>query len=219
MSDSALGASDLRTRRSKAALVRAVGELLDSGDTRPSITNVVALAGTSRPTFYQHFGDVAALQRAAAHEELDLVFAQIDPIDLTGPRWEAALQDLMTLVVERIDQRRDFFASVMAGPAAFDVLSDTVAIVADRIIARSPSVAASGSSGSPGSPGSPAAADVSRFLAAGTVWLLLDWVGRAGAEPATESAAEVAFLNTQLLLVGLAFLDAGQTQTLGKALS
>lgn len=216
MLDSALGASDLRTRRSKAALVRAVGELLDSGDTRPSITNVVALAGTSRPTFYQHFGDVAALQRAAAHEELDLVFAQIDPIDLTGPGWERALQDLMTLVVERIDQRRDFFASVMAGPAAFDVLSDTVAIVADRIIARSPSVAASGSSGSPGSP---AAADVSRFLAAGTVWLLLDWVGRAGAEPATESAAEVAFLNTQLLLVGLAFLDAGQTQTLGKALS
>ena len=51
MLDSALGASDLRTRRSKAALVRAVGELLDSGDTRPSITNVVALAGTSRPTF------------------------------------------------------------------------------------------------------------------------------------------------------------------------
>lgn len=199
-----MGADDLRTRRSKAALVRAIGELLDSGDTQPTVTNVVALAGTSRPTFYQHFGDLAGLQRAAVRAELDLVFAHIDPIDLTRPDWESALQDFVTLVVERIDRRRGFFAAVMAGPAAFDVLGDTVAIVAERIIDRSPSAAASGS---------PASADVSRFLAAGTVWLLLDWVRRTDAE----SAAELAFLNTQLLVVGIAFLRARQAPSLGKA--
>src|SRR5699024_12612624 len=71
--------SNPRAERSKAALVEAMTDALDAyepGDSL-SIAEISRAAGVSRPTLYQHFGDLPNLMRAAAMVRLVALFESV----------------------------------------------------------------------------------------------------------------------------------------------
>jgi AcrR family transcriptional regulator len=54
-------AMDARMIRSRAAIIQAIASLLDDRDVADiTITDVVKAAEVTRPTYYQHFPDIAA---------------------------------------------------------------------------------------------------------------------------------------------------------------
>lgn len=179
---SSTAVTDPRALRSRAALLSAATALLEAGRSDATVTDVVTRAGTSRPTFYQHFGDLPTLQRAAAHERLEEAFAPIivpTGADAASPD---SIHSALTGLLTRLLPHRAFYAAVLDGPAAVAVLEDTVEFVTERILRVSPlaSTALSPSQG--------------RFLAAGAIWLIRDWLFQPDPESADVTSARIAAL-------------------------
>ncbi|MDU6928100.1 MAG: TetR family transcriptional regulator, partial [Dermabacter sp.] len=57
---------DPRAQKSRESLIRVMVDALDENPQPPSVSELVRRAGASRPTFYQHFGDIPTLMHAAA---------------------------------------------------------------------------------------------------------------------------------------------------------
>ena len=102
--------------RSRAALIGGVDELLTQLPAAEiSVTDVVAAAGMSRPTFYQHFTDLGSAFAAAGLARLTAMFAEIDPV---AP---GELAEKFAEVVGRMEQHAKFYSRVQdsQGGAAF----------------------------------------------------------------------------------------------------
>lgn len=167
---------DPRSARSMAALLEAATSLIDSGAMDATITDVVALAGTSRPTFYQHFGDLPTLQRAAARARLDAAYAPVRTPDYSSPTWPQDLHTEITGLLERLHAHAPFYTRVLDGPASSDAFEDAVSYIAERMLGTTPRTALGGE---------PLAPHAARFLAAGAAWLFRDWLRHDHAEPAS----------------------------------
>ncbi|BDV32372.1 TetR/AcrR family transcriptional regulator [Microbacterium terricola] len=174
---------DPRWTRSRAALIAAVTTLLDEGRA-PSITDIVATAGVSRPTFYQHFGDVPTACGAAGLERLRSQFESIPgPVD--SGQGEDEVIATMTRLLEHLLAHRVFYCAVLNEAGERALTEGIVAFLVDRIVHVSPFGARLRAR-----PG-PHTSDRVTALAAGLVWLIIGWLTRDEPEPAAQMAARV----------------------------
>lgn len=150
---------DPRYARSRAALLAAIGDLLTERDLRDiAVTDVVARAQVSRPTFYQHFADLADLAHAAALARLESVFDEVDEAACTEPPAREALLALLT----RLDTHRNFYRHALAAAGTQQLFDAIVGVVRTRILAKSPL--------------SPVDPDVATVMSGGLTWLISRWL-------------------------------------------
>lgn len=179
--DMSLTREDPRWTRSRATLIDAVTALVDAGQS-PTITDVVSRAGVSRPTFYQHFGDLSTALSSAALERVEAQFAVIPPtfdsVDLESTR------TTVTALLTHLQEHRAFYRAVLSDSSAREFTGSVVEFVASRIVAVSPLRA------DPAEKVTVLMADRTTVLAAGFVWLLTEWLTRTDED--AESVDEMA---------------------------
>jgi len=156
--------------RSRTALIGAMTALLDERDLdRLSITLVVQAAGVTRPTFYQHYADLAGLASDAAITRLDAEFERHEPSP-AAEGWLEAAEPVVGRLLQHLAEHRDFYRRVFYGSAARPVMDAAVELVVRRILERSPfgDVVAE--------PGSEETRDRVVIVSGGIVWLLSKWL-------------------------------------------
>jgi AcrR family transcriptional regulator len=132
---------DARLIRTRAALVDAITELLDE---RPvseiTISDLVRRAQVTRPTFYQHFSDIAAVARAALIERLQSSFPPQHLIreweELDPTSWE--LEQTITGILSHIVHHSLFYRRVLHGAGSFPLYEDLCDFIEAELMTRSP---------------------------------------------------------------------------------
>lgn len=175
---------DPRWTRSRSAQLAAITTLLDSG-ALPSVTDVVAEAGVSRPTFYQHFGDLPSAYAEAALERIQGEFDRFSAPDPEGELELDALLNVITALVAHLLEHRTFYCSILNESGARVVSDRVVEFIANRIIDISPL-------------GAPIRADRDdeaddqiTTLAAGIFWLISHWLLSDEPQTAERMAARI----------------------------
>lgn len=187
--------TDPRLTRSREVLLAAITTSLDRpGDEQPSITELCAAAGVSRPTFYQHFGDVDSLVEAAAVDRMHALFAAVVPV-ASGDEWERAVPRVVEGLLDGLLVHDHFYRRVLSGGTARSVQESVVAFLAQRLLTFSPLAAED-----PG--GDHARVErFATFLAAGTTWLVVGWLLEGDSRrPVADAATDIA----ELLVTGVA---------------
>ncbi len=183
--------------RSLAPLVDAVTAVLDEGSQRgadPAALNVADIArraGVSRPTFYKYFRDVPALVRAAALQRMEATFERVPAVEI-GDTWTIFARDtFQTLLTDLAERRRFYLSAIALNPT--DVASDFVRYISHRLLAHSPLGPIIHRRKGPDT-----AAERAEFLAAGTVWLVQQWLA-SSTDPLGEVPEMVERLSALLL--------------------
>jgi AcrR family transcriptional regulator len=128
---------DPRIARSRDALITATLSLLESGAGKvPSVTEVCEKAQTSRPTFYQHFGDMTSLVAAAVERRLDATFSSVVP--RPGEQGADRTHDVIRALLDLIMDDKTLYRGVLEGPAASAAQGRIVSYVVDRLLTVSP---------------------------------------------------------------------------------
>lgn len=160
--------TDPRAIRSRAALVTIAEQLLDEAHAEElTVTEVAARAGVSRPTFYQHFADVSALIASAVVADLERSFARSDArfTDKSGVEF---LHGTNRMLLEQVSLRRDVYRRVLRGSSSYVVLSATVGYISTRMSEHV--------LGAHLASGRRADEDRITAVAAGSTWLVLQWL-------------------------------------------
>lgn len=160
-------ATDPRATRSRQALIQAATRILDAAPTPDlGVSDIVREAGVSRPTFYQHFGDTAALIQAATITRLCEIFSVAKPLTL-GTSWTEFARENFRAILAEMNKNRTFYTNVLEGVGGYNASNDTVEIVARRILDNSPLGPVLKSQRSPLSP-----KEHAHFMSAGAIWLI-----------------------------------------------
>ncbi|MBS3180385.1 MULTISPECIES: TetR/AcrR family transcriptional regulator [unclassified Pseudoclavibacter] len=162
---------DARFVRSRAALIAAVVELLDEGRdaAQLSITDIVGRAGVSRPTFYKHFDDTAALIREAALRRLQSAFDRIPSVG-DDPSWPTFVRGTLRALLHELDADAPFYRAALE--SSFGLLTgDVIAYLATRLLESSPLGPVIRRRPGPDTP-----RDRAEFLAAGAMWHVTRWL-------------------------------------------
>ncbi len=132
---------DPRAQKSRESLIRVMIDALDENPQPPSVSELVRRAGASRPTFYQHFGDIPTLMHAAAMERLEEVFAMLpqqasDPTDPTGhpDNWAHFAAENVTALFTHLSENRAFYLAVLDGPSGRAAESELTRFLAGRML-------------------------------------------------------------------------------------
>lgn len=127
---------DPRAVRSREQLMRAIAEFLEQG-VAPTVTDIVTRAGISRPTFYQHFGD---LQTAYAETGLARVKQQLDliPMPGVGEASEAQVTPTWMALTTHLHDHHAFYQTALREAGSRRLSDRIVAFIAERIIRVSP---------------------------------------------------------------------------------
>ena len=127
---------DPRVVRSREGLMRAIAEFLEQG-VAPTVTDIVTRAGVSRPTFYQHFGD---LQTAYAETGLARIQRQLDliPMPAEGQRGEAQIAPTWTALTTHLYAHHAFYQTALREAGSRRLSDRVIAFIAERIIRASP---------------------------------------------------------------------------------
>ncbi|WP_158588328.1 TetR/AcrR family transcriptional regulator [Galactobacter valiniphilus] len=158
---------DPRAARSRDALLGAAAELLREREASAiTATDVVRQAQVSRPTLYQHFGDLPTLFVAATTAHLHSLFDDALPQDHLNS-YEAGLASIEHLL-EHLRADASLFRHAIRGPGGFAVLRALTDTLTQRLRTHSPLRTALDSPQAP--------AQVDEFLAHGTVGLVATWL-------------------------------------------
>lgn len=183
---------DPRWARSRALLLEAISGYLDKGVT-PSITDITVRAGVSRPTFYQHFGDLPTAYASAAVERIEREFSRIPAPPVAEDISEDLLLATLTQLFTHQLAHRDFYTTAIRSGG--DALSESlVDFLRTRLTTASPFAARLDADDA-------STYDQVTALAAGVVWLIQHWLVEPEPRPAEFMARRVlevilAFLNT-----------------------
>lgn len=184
--------------RSTARLRGATLRLLDErGPEELTITDVVAAAGVTRPTFYAVFGDLPSAVAEAALFRLEQAFegatlAADLPAAERGPAMELAYLGIL----RRLEDHADFFSRILRGSGGYAVQERGVRFVAGRLREDSPL--------SPALAAGPLVLDAAATaLAAAVTWRVLTWLGTAERESAEQLAVELRDLVLHAVVGGL----------------
>ncbi|MGO1957798.1 TetR/AcrR family transcriptional regulator [Microbacterium sp.] len=188
---------DARIVRTREALVQAIDQSLRGGTEKlPTITELCATAGISRPTFYQHFRDVPSLVAAAGVDELQHLFDGVSRELPDGERWEQTAPPVIRDLIQLLFAAGGYFRRVLEESDTHAFQERVVEYLAERMMAFTPL-------GDAARAGADRAhlARTATFLAAGATWLVVAWL-KEGASPASVPAAadEV----SQLLVTSIA---------------
>ena len=164
---------DPRYQRSLRALLDAVTVLLDAEPMHAvSITRIVETAGVTRPTFYQHFSDVADAARRAGLDRLAAAFplpVPASPQDLADPdALRRHIESDATPVLAHLQANRAFYLRVLEGGGNVAFFQDIGDFVASRML--------SDFLDAPGSEGGPLKHDLLAVMAGGVTWLTIAWL-------------------------------------------
>jgi len=183
--------------RAADALIDAITTMLRNDRPLPSITEVCAASGVSRPTFYQHFGDIPTLVTAAGIERLQALFAAVAPAPGHAD-WRRESPRVIEALLTALFEDAPFFQRVLdaAGTHAFQ--ERCVDFLSQRLIVMS-------ADQSPSTDGEHSRDDIhlrrtAVFLAAGATWLVVLWVRMETGRPSpAAAAAEISRLITATL--------------------
>jgi len=160
-------ASDLDPRavRTRRALVDAMAAMLEEREPGEiSVTDLVARAGVSRPSFYQHAGDIPSLVVAAGVDRLAEIFARSDA-RTTGLEGADLARPTIRNIVADLAEQREFYCRVLRGVGSHDVSARVTDFVAGRLRGR---LIAAGPD--------PRTEDLVVAIAAGATWLIIRWL-------------------------------------------
>ncbi len=157
---------DPRVARTRRALIDATADLLVSDDGELSVTAIVGRAGLSRPTFYQHFGDIPTLVRAVGIDRLRGAFVRSDASATADDLTTTVQQTLHTLVLQ-LHADHVLFRRVLHGSASHGVSTAVTDLVIERMRDR-------GVAGGLG--GEQIVSDGRTALAAGLTALMIRWL-------------------------------------------
>jgi len=197
---------DNRMRRSRDRLIEAVTSALDApGAQLPSITELCAAAGVSRPTLYQHFGDVPSLIDAAAIARLRTLFLRVapaSPVDDPARTVPLLVRELLTDLLEHAT----FYRNVLTGPSAQAFHARVVTFLAERLLTFSPIATRRRSSSTDGH-------SLATFMAAGSTWLAVEWL--LGDDPHGTAEGSAAIISSTLStgFSGFLYTDAMDAQS------
>ena len=179
-----------RVARTRRRLIDAALTMLDAADARGdlSVADLARMAGVSRPTFYQHFGDTATLIRVAALTRLDHAFRQV-PAEALGDSWTAFAGSTIRTLLTELCANRTFYLRTLNGCASDALMNDVIDYLADRLLNASPLGPIIRRH-----PGPDTAEDRAAFLAAGVVWHVRRWLERTTSQDEIESVGEVLIL-------------------------
>lgn len=109
--------TDPRVARSRENLIAAMNDLLRDQPIEKITASMAAReAGTSRPTLYQHFGDLTGLIEATAVHNLEqLLFTAWEGDAIGSP-------DAIRRLLNHLQDDRDFFLNVLQGPSNYQVM-------------------------------------------------------------------------------------------------
>ncbi|RKW70044.1 TetR/AcrR family transcriptional regulator [Galactobacter caseinivorans] len=157
---------DPRAIRSREALLNAATVLLHQHHAASiTATDVVREAQVSRPTLYQHFGDLTSLFIAATEARLRTLFtATLQPVD---DDYEAGRASIIELL-EQLRAESEFFFHATRGSSGFAVLQALALVLAERLESHSPVRAILDLEDTP--------PHLAEFLAHGTVGLVARWL-------------------------------------------
>lgn len=186
-------AENPRAERSKAALIDAMTRTLDAhaGDSVLSVAEIARAAGVSRPTLYQHFGDLQTLVRSSAMVRLVALFESVPPPCVDAHvHWREASAVVLGALLAELEERRGFYLAVLDSSAGGDVREDIIAFLADRII----DVTALGPLMRDAEPTDEDARERAMFLSAGALWRTERWLRDEASEPAAVFATRLSRL-------------------------
>lgn len=166
-------ASDPRFQRSLDALIDAAIVLVDQSPVDEiSITRIVEQAGVTRPTFYQHFADVAAAVQTAGISRLAGAFPLPDALKegtiLTEELFRERITSQVCPVLEHLAAHRVFYVRVVEGAASVAFFQEIVVFIAARMLPHAIDQAARG--------GETDRDDLKAVLAGGMMWLVIGWL-------------------------------------------
>ncbi|WP_394163511.1 TetR/AcrR family transcriptional regulator [Galactobacter valiniphilus] len=165
MTETAL--QDPRAARSRDALLGAAAELLREREASAiTATDVVRQAAVSRPTLYQHFGDLPTLFVEATTAHLHSLFDDALPHD-HAESYESGRSSIEHLL-EHLRADAALFRHAIRGPGGHAVLRALTQTLSQRLRTHSPLRTALDSPQTP--------AQVDEFLAHGTVGLVATWL-------------------------------------------
>ncbi|MCD7100697.1 TetR/AcrR family transcriptional regulator [Pseudoclavibacter sp. 13-3] len=156
--------------RSRDILLAAASDLLDERDPSDiSVTDIVNVAGVTRPTFYQAFGDLPTIFAAAAMARLRVAFVAVRHDLKPGEEIADAMHEAFATVLNTVLDHGAFFLRVFHGPGGDRVVAAFTNFLAQRISADTPIADALETSPLP-------ASTTSHALSAGLIWMLIDWL-------------------------------------------
>jgi AcrR family transcriptional regulator len=183
-----------------------MGATLDLLAQRPaeslSATDVVQRARVSRPTLYQHFGDLTALIVAAVTMRLQALFDETlpDAPDAVGAVGAQAVADengsgasAIQALLQRLLDEADLFRHALHGPSGYPVMRELAELLARRLQTHGPLRRALDHGAAP--------EHLARFVGHGAVGIVADWLDVPGEE--RESVSTVTERLTALLLFQL----------------
>lgn len=166
--------TDPRLARTRAAILDAATEAMEAGPLEEiTISALVERAGVSRPSLYQHFGDLPTVFRDAAFARLQERFALIEPPAAfeSHAQWAGFLRDGVGGLLEHLREHAPFYRRALNGPSGRELSAAVVAFLSTRILEQSP-LGARIPRGTALRPEDRVAA-----IAAGAVWIITDWLG------------------------------------------
>lgn len=171
--------TDPRATRSRDALLHAALSLLEDRDAGEiTATDVVQEAKVSRPTLYQHFGDLTGLfVTAMAHHLQGLFDEALQP----GPE-DADDRAGIRILLERLVQDASLYQHALHGPSGYPVLLQLSALLAERLRRHDPVHKALAAARSP--------FGLADFVGHGAVGIVARWLD--SPESDRESAADIA---------------------------
>jgi AcrR family transcriptional regulator len=161
---------DPRLARTRQALIAAATAALDDRDPElVSITDLVAAAGVSRPSFYQHFGDLPTLVHAAALGRVREAFETIATPDNFGDSWTSFTQHTVRELISHFADHAAFYLRAVSGPGGHHFAASVIRFLSERLRTVSPLA--------PVISGSLLPRELADFLAAGVFWTITSWLG------------------------------------------
>ncbi|RWZ58272.1 TetR/AcrR family transcriptional regulator [Labedella populi] len=161
---------DPRLARTRHALIAAATAALDDRGTEfINITDLVATAGVSRPSFYQHFGDLPTLVHAAALARVREAFESIATPDNIGESWTSFTQRTVRELIAHFAEHSDFYLRAVQGPAGQIFAASVIRFLSERLETVSPLAPVISDSLLPH--------ELADFLAAGVFWTITSWLG------------------------------------------
>jgi len=165
--------------------------LLDERDPQTiTVTDVVAEAGVSRPTFYAVFGTLPNAFAESALQRLSEAFSGLSVgTDVPESRRAEDMSAAFARIITRLEAHRMFYVRTTRGPGGHEILAAAIAFVAERLRHHSPL--------SPALRRGPLPLEATTTaLAAGVTWLTLDWLD----EPGGRSVRDLADLVRAIVL-------------------
>lgn len=160
---------DPRLARTRDALIGAATAALDERDPESlTITDLVAEAGVSRPSFYQHFGDLPTLVHAAALTRMRSAFETIATPAPTVDSWSAFSLGTLRELISHFDSHAAFYLRAVNGPGGQHFAASVIRFLSERFRTVSPLAATIAESERP--------AERADFLAAGVLWTITAWL-------------------------------------------